>query len=370
VIIIDTDFTNRANTKRMEYLLKTEELVVKNKKRWFAFFEELLHDGCNKILELQDRPEAPAIASLEYTMLYDNFINRQYLTDLFVYGEKLYADKTQRFISSYDISDLFIHFDKLWNDLLALRKRYVGKVSAQDVTSFMLQTLPEFYAFLQGIARFAVADLADKRPFTNIIKSEKFVVNIGDFMAKTHTVYTEWKNNNELAVWLVNNPENVTILGDYSGLDFSGIDLSQLDLSYTQFRGSTLVETNFYGSILTGANFRNANMKGCYIEECSILEADFSYANLMNASFMYAEPEILTVEKELKFPRLLPTCLHCADLTDADFNGANLVGADFSGAVLTGADFTGANLTGADLTGAELTGTVFTDAILDGIRLS
>ena len=296
-------------------------------------------------------------------MLYTNFINRRYVAELFACGDELYLDKVQRHLGSCDISELFVFYDRLWEDLLALRKRYVGKVSTQDINEFMLQSLPEFYSFLEGIIRIVVTDLADKNPFTNIIKCEKFLVNVGDYMSSTHTVYTEWKSRDELAKKLSDNPDNVEILGDYSGLDFSDKDLSQLDLRYVQFRGSTLKDTNLYSSLLTGANFRNANMEGCYIEECSISEADFSHANLKNASFMFSGPEESIDEEEQSYSKLLPPRFHCADLTDADLNGANLAGADFTGANLTRTDFTGGNITGADFTGADLTDTVFTDVI-------
>ena len=351
-------------------MLKTEELIATYKIRWFTVFKEYVRSGCEQIRKLQDETSLSAIASMEFSMLYTNLLDRRYVADLFVYSEKLYLDKTQRFIDSYDISDIFVYFDKLWDDLLVLRKRYVGKVSARDITTLMLRTLPDFYSVLEGIARFAIAELADKSPFININKSEKFLVNVGDYMAGTHTVYTEWQNKDEIAQQLYDNPADIGILGDYSGLDFSGKDLSQLDLRYAQFRGSTLKETDFYSSLLTGANFRNANMEGCYIEDCSIFEADFSFANLKNASFMFSEQDRMAVEEEPRFPRLLPTHFHCADLTDADLNGANLTGADFTGANLTRADFTGANLTGADFTGAELTGAVFTDVKLTGAIFS
>ena len=365
MITIDDGFKNRANSKRIECLMKTAELIAADTSRWFAIFRGFFQDGCERILKLQDESALSAISSLEYTMLYNNFINRRYVADLFVYDEKFYLDTTQRFISSYDFSDLFVYFDRLWDDLLVLRKRYAGKVSARDVTEFMLQTLTDFYSFLRGIARFAVADCTDISPFINIDKCEKFTVNVGDYMAETHTVYTEWKNKDKLAKWINSYFEDECVFGDYSGLDFSGRDLSQIDIRYTQFRGSTLKDTDFYGSILNGVNFHSANMEGCYLEECSILESDFSYANLKNASLMFAEPEILTAEEEPSVSKLLPARFRYADLTDADLNGANLAGADFTEANLTGADFTGANLTGADFTGATLDGTVFTDALLD-----
>ena len=60
--------------------------------------------------------------------------------------------------------------------------------------------------------------------------------------------------------------------------------------------------------------------------------------------------------------KILEYDLYEADLSGADFSGANLRSADFSGANLRGVDFSGADLSGADLRSANLS-----DADLSGV---
>ena len=188
------DFINRANILHNEYLLKIEDLFVANKNRWFAAFTEHFQSVCAEIVKLQNESSIPAISYLDYTMLYVNFIKRRYVAEVWVYGDKSYLDKNQRMVGEYDISFLFVYFNELWDKLLAERKRYVGKVTAREIKSFMIEALPDFYSYLTNIARFAIKDCVDKSPFADIDKNEKFMVNIGDYMAKTENIYTEQKN--------------------------------------------------------------------------------------------------------------------------------------------------------------------------------
>ncbi|MCL2152304.1 MAG: hypothetical protein FWH57_04995 [Oscillospiraceae bacterium] len=183
------DFIKRAIIKRDDYLLKTEELFVSNKNLWLNDFAEHFQSVCDKIRKMQDRLDIAALSYLEYTMLYTNFVNRQYVAEVRVYGYESYLDKTQQAIDDYDISFLFVYFDKLWDDLLTERKRYIGKVKASDVNSFMLKTSRDFYLYLVKIARYAVARCVKSKSFINIDKNEKFILNIGDYMAETKTIY-------------------------------------------------------------------------------------------------------------------------------------------------------------------------------------
>jgi len=105
---MDKDFLSSANIKRNEYLLNTEVLFVANKTRWFSDFSAHFQTLCAQIRKWQDASILPAISYLEYTMLYTNFINRHYISDILVYGDKSYLDKNQRTIGSYDVSFLFI----------------------------------------------------------------------------------------------------------------------------------------------------------------------------------------------------------------------------------------------------------------------
>jgi uncharacterized protein YjbI with pentapeptide repeats len=344
------DFLTKADKLRNEYLLKTEALFVSNKQAWFAAFAEHFLNVCNEIQKLQAESALSAISYLEYTMLHANFINRQYIAEVCVYGDESYLDKRQCIVGSYDVSFLFVYFDKLWDELLSLRKRFVGQVSSLDVTECMMNVLPDFYSYLASIARFAVAECLDKKQFTGIIKNEEFSVNVGDYMAATETIYTENKDKDagKLAKWFYKQIENAYSFGDYSGLDFSGCIFKHTDFRYASFRNSSLKDASLAGSSLEGASFRKASMEGCVLDNCTIFEADFSNAVLKNASFVNVQAKAgLPDEEDWEFVGFLPVSFRNADLTNANFTGANLKGADFSGAVLSGTDFTNVVLDGA-----------------------
>jgi len=328
--------------------LKTEALFTDQKHTWFTDFAAHFQSVCAEIAKLQKELSLPVISRMEYTMLYTNFINQRYVAEVWVYSDRRYIDKRQRMIGEYDISFLLVYFDELWNKLLSARKRYVGKVASREITAFMIQTLPDFYSYLINIARFAIAEIVGEIPFIDIDKADVFKINVGDYMAKTESVYIEDKNKDTkpLSKLFDERHYNEYSFEDYSKMDFSGCSFESTQFRYSQFRCSCLHDASFLGSSLIGASFYKAHMENCCLEECSIYEADFSSALLKNANFVNARGRAgLPDEEEWWHVGFLPVSFRNADLTSANFTGANLTGADFSGAVLTG--------------------TVFTDAILD-----
>jgi len=333
-----------------EYLLKTEDLFVANKNIWFAEFADSFQLSCAKIVNLQKESSLPAISYLEYTMPRTNFINRRYTAEVWVYGDDWYLDKNQHMVGEYDLSSLFVHFNELWDKLISARRRYIGKATVQEVNSHMMQMLPDFYSYLISIARFAIKDLVDKKPYIDIARNEVFRVNVGEYMGRTEPAYTEKKSKNaeKLIEWFSEQLAEEYFFGDYSGLDFSGRSFQKTDFRYAQFRNSVFYDTSLKGSSLIGASFRNANMEKCRMDDCLIYEADFSNAILKNASFKNAYAKTgLSDDRIWQSVGLLPVTFRNADLTNADFTGADLAGADFTGANLTGADFTGAALDSA-----------------------
>ena len=340
---MDANFINQANIKRNEYLLKTEDLFTCNRKTWSDSFAVHFEEICANIWQEQDKMTLSAISYLEYTMLYTNFINRRYFGEVRIYGDESYLDINQRIIGEYDISFIFIYFDKLWEDLFDLKRRYVGKISAQDVTTYMLQALPDFYSYFVNTARLALRELCDKTPFIDVIKSDAFMINVGDYMAKTETIYTERKNKDAVKYsdWFSKRLQGEYVFGDFSNLDFSRGSFFETDFRYAQFRNSTLCNTSFAGSCLTGSDYRNAKMDECCLDYCAIYEADFSNASLKKASLVSARAdEGLTNKAEWQFVGYLPVSFRNADLSGADFTDAYLSGADFTGAILTNTVFT------------------------------
>jgi len=157
---------------------------------------------------------------------------------------------------------------------------YVGKVTSREITALMLQTLPNFYSYLANLARLAIKTLIDQSPFTDIIKTDTFKVNIGDYIASTEPIYTESKNKdaNKLAEWFADRLENEYTFEDFSHLDFSHQNFTFTEFRYSHFRHTNLSHTNLQGCALIGANFHHANLEHCTLDNCSIYETDFSYA--------------------------------------------------------------------------------------------
>ena len=184
-----TEFTNRADSMRGGYLLKTEELLTANKDAWTAAFAEHFISACTRIVKMQAEQSLSALSYLEYTMLYTNFIDRRYISEVWVYGQESYLDRNQRAVCEYDVSFLFVYFDELWGELTALQRQYSGRISAQDITAYMLRALPDFYSYLADIARLALAECIAGEPFISIAKNNIFMINTGDYMAGVQTVF-------------------------------------------------------------------------------------------------------------------------------------------------------------------------------------
>jgi uncharacterized protein YjbI with pentapeptide repeats len=277
-------------------------------------------------------------------------------------------------IGELDVSYLFVHFDELWDKLLAQRKRYVGSVSSKEVTSFMISALPKFYSYVANLARLAIAECVDEKPFAGIIKNDIFTVRVGDYMAQTEPVFTQ-KRNKDLGALKERFSMRLRydyIFEDCADLDFSSLDFSNTVLKYVQFRRAMLNDANLRSCSLVGTSFYKAQMKNCCLDNSTIFEADFSYANMKNAIFLYVRGRAgLPNNKEWEHVGFLPVRFRHADLTGADLTGANLKGADFTGANLTGADLSGAmlavaNFSGAIMTNANLTGALLENATFKG----
>lgn len=202
-------------------------------------------------------------------------------------------------------------------------------------------------------------------------------------------------------------------------LDLSARDLTYLDLAGLDFKGAVLAGSNLYGTDLTGATLKGAELTRVRLDRAVLIRADLSGANLSGATILrptiYADQHSSLADAP-RFAGANMTGIRVqADMSGADFRGAELTGAhfdplegrpgsgtlvtayrnvlkscDFSGARLKGADFrqailmfsrfTGADLTGAnlaradlsmaDLSGADLTGADLSYADLDGTILA
>ena len=368
---MDTNFSDLASTTSNEYLLKAEAVFVSQKHKLLSDFAVYFQSVCNSIIGLQREGALSEISYLEFTLLYTSIVNRRYVAEVWVYGDDWYFDDSPRKIGEYDISFLFVQYNELWDSLLTARKRYIGKVTASEVKSYMMQVLPDFYSYFFNLVRFAIVDSVEKEPFIDIIRNNKFMINVGNYMANPEPVFIENKNKTNIDNdSLIESDEDNFNYKDFSGLDFSDYSLALFSFCYTQFRHSCLNNANFYLSDLIGASFRYACVEGCRFDNSDIHEADFSYALLKNSDFSCSNGSSGLPDTETwKHVGFFPVKFCHADLTNADFTEAELVGADFTGANLTGANFTDAVIIDAIFTDAIMDGAIFDGAIRDSSML-
>jgi len=281
-------FTQQAQTLLNEKLFQTEDLFHGEFSRLSAQFRENFEQVCKEIAKLQKDGIFGDAAYIEYTMLRTNLINKEYAADVCIYGEDWYLCKKQRAVGQLDISVLFQYFDELWQELLSVRKQYTGKVSAQEVTEFMmLEAAPKFYAYVTKLCRFSILECVEKDYFKAIKKSPKFEINSGEYMAQTEAVYKEntEKDRDKILLWFADRLKFEYCFEDFSGLDFSGENLSEIDCRYSDFRNAVLKNVDFTDANLTCARFCGADLENADFSYALLYEADFSGANLKNAKF-------------------------------------------------------------------------------------
>jgi len=172
-------------------------------------------------------------------------------------------------------------------------------------------------------------------------------------------------------------------------VDLSKHKLTYLDLSGLDFKGARLAHSDLYGVDFTGANLRGADLSHTRLDRAVLIGADLSGANLRGATIL--RPTIFSdlANNLADAPRFSGADLRSvrvkANLSGADFHGADLSDANFSpqetrrgqgtitslsGNVLKACDFSRAILRGTNFERADLTFSRFAGADLKDANLS
>ncbi len=336
------EYMQRALALKNQKLFETETVYQSCLDKYQCIFQKNFRSICENIVTLQGSGKLGEISYLEYTMLYTSLAQRKWNSQVRVYGVDWYFDSRQMGAGNFDIPFLLTKYQELWNALMTERKRYAGAVSAQDALSFLLASAPQFYKYVAAACRFSILPCIEEGPFRLMQRAERFEINVGEYMARTESIYKENKGitSKNALDWFMQRHEFEYTFECFCGLDFSGADLSKIDLRYSDLRNAKLAGTDFQGSMLFGTRFCNADMQGANLRCCLIHEADFTGANLSNACFTSAKaysglpkrPDwITTGYRKVSFRN--------ADLTETDFRECGIQDADFTGAVMDGALF-------------------------------
>ena len=177
-------------------------------------------------------------------------------------------------------------------------------------------------------------------------------------------------------------------VSDLNGQDFSGKDLkhwSLLDLSDVNFTNANFSKSdlrclNFDKNIMTGADFTDANLQGTSLREANLSAANLSNANLsvdQETEYIFNARGYMSMKSDAKesrkfveagIPKMQNNLLQGVILNRANLSQANFIGADLEAASLKDVNAQGARFTGTNLSEAHLSGNFneadFTNAFL------
>ena len=342
---------------REEKLFEMEEIYQKHFHEFVPLFQKHFSEICETIIKLQKSGNLDEISYLEYTLLYSNLIQKKETAEVRIYHGDWYLDSRQYIVGTFDFSAFFTKYHELSEELMAYRKQFAGKVSAQEVKAFLLSCADSFYSYIISCFRFSILPCIEKEPFLSVKRADKFEINIGEYMAYTEAIYKEnrLRTSEDSLIWFAQRQEFDYTFEDFTKLDFSGADLSEIDLRYSDLRYAKLSSTDFQDSMLFGTRFCYADMENADLRYCMIHEADFTGANLTNAKFIAAESFAgVPDHSSWKITGYQPVRFCNANLTGVDFRRNQISGADFTDAVMDGALFSETQLAYFELSQKQL----------------
>lgn len=223
------------------------------------------------------------------------------------------------------------------DDLRTMLHSYFLGLSLDNVTP----RAPEVAAYIN-----ALIDLGPEGWYRDEAKSPT---------TRTRGLFWIW-NSPESAAHSAENPSDLFINTNLSGINLQDFELQHADFSRAKLNGADLRGSFLENARLNGANLSRANLTGAHMNFADMISTDLDEANLEGADLRFAH--FKTEDKNLA------TAAH-SFAARADFSQCVCVGARLTSATLLQAMFHGTNLQNANLEHAMLNG-----ALLDESDLS
>ena len=284
-------FEEYAIQLKNQKLFEMEDIYQKHFSEFVPFFQKHFQETCENIIKMQKAGRLGEISYLEYTLLYTNMLQKKETAEVRVYDNNWYFGDKQQIVNEFDFSVLFTKYHELSSELMAYRKRFAGEASSQEVQSFLFSCIRPFYCYIISIFRYSILPCINKEPFLSIQRTDKFEINIGEYMGYTEAIYKENKKrtSEDSLAWFSLRREFEYAFEDFSGLDFTGADLSGAKFIAAEAHAGV---PNHNKWIITGyqrVSFRNACLKKADFQRTRTLDADFTGAVMDGALFQQSQ---------------------------------------------------------------------------------
>jgi BTB/POZ domain-containing protein KCTD9 len=151
---------------------------------------------CKQISNLQEKEEKGKILNMHFQVLRTDILSREYTIQISGYEKTSYLDKNP-VQTKFEAKEFFKQLDELYEYLVKNAKKYVGKVSVDDVEIIIQKEITNYIRYVISIARIAIESIQEKEEFKKLEKEEKFTVYVGEYKDESEKIYIEENKKEE-----------------------------------------------------------------------------------------------------------------------------------------------------------------------------
>lgn len=288
------------------------------------------------------------------------------------YDKNFYVDKDSINIG-YEINFLFKQLINLSNQLHIDKKKFVQKVSKDDVDKVKQIEVSKYLEIAILLFRRAIPFIEKLESFINIKKDDNFEIRVGEYLDKTEKIYINTKSTKNSEILkkefekIYNDYYNFKHFHDinlsngiYNGINLNYSLFENIDFCGSQIENSSLVDTKFIDCNLNNSSFKNATFLGTTFDNCKMKNVNFTNFNI-NVQFNVEEMKV----------NLFPTIYfkNCT-IKNCDFTGANLTMVKFINCTFLDTSFENTTKFNTDFDAENFEIQILNDGIIKVIEIS
>lgn len=232
----------------------------------------------------QSTKDLKKLLNILFSLLKIGIVNQSYELLIEAYGERWVLEP----LGYYEISvkELFDELDHLRYKWHQRSKKYVGKVRAWAIESFILSQMDKFEDYFIYYLTQWLMQWDETESFMSLNKSKRLGIYFGDYKNKMAPVFI-YEQSEGIKDVVINQipPEKMVTFSQWRDINMQEIEIKNKDLSCATYKRSLLKDITFTKCTMTLSNFKNIKISHCQFDFCDLKLSDFSYGSLEEVVF-------------------------------------------------------------------------------------